>query len=1384
MNITFSNFPSDFKGSGFCLRDTNIVSVDASCFGNLQYATNMFNGCYYLQEIKNPHFENVLYANSMFAGCSRLSQQSINNCLFTMDKVESAQYMFANGTNCRYIPKKLNGDLCLPNVKDISGMFYYNSKIEYIDCKIPSATNITNLFSDCKNLKGFIDENGTITNLYFPNATNANGMFYKCGSLGMSPYQDGSKLVIDMSQSFPILKTANNMFNGCVFLTDDNLIVNCTQIKEATGMFYGFGGMSAKSNIILDTTTFGNISGNCNMFGYCEFTSSDDFFLPDNPTKVFTGKVYTKIHQFINFGFDIKKINSLVLPDSLSSIQVLPKVVINDIYDGTDYSQDDKIKFIHETLNRPDISYNVNISYSNFIRTSLSNYPMLTKQPFNLDTLDVQLIDVNLDDMANLVSIINNGDTNVNLSFESIPDDFVNATSFFAGVTKLRRLDCSKFDRVVNATRMFEGCTDVTVYSPNFSSLEIADYMFYGFVNQNEKSINCSSFNKVTSAISMFENCSNLDIITPNFSSLKTATRMFKNAFTVTEKDISCITFTNVENAEEMFYRCHLLVSIEHNFRNLKNSKRMFEGCNRLGKYTNEFFIRNFENLTVSSDMFYSCNALTVVITSECLKKLVDGSRMFSDCKQVIIEEATFNSLVTAEGMFSNTAVTITGTPFVKVANANSMFRGSSIESVDLGYISSITDANNMFRDCPAIKEVYGWNIDRNVPHDNIFKDSNQNVRIHIKAPEPREIDFSLVKVTTREDKKFIKRVLLKNNSTQDYDVDSAVGDSITFYKKNDEIAVGNIPDEDFGKMAQYRYEWNNTGCLDPSKKNFVIWADEDSNVVSNVLGAGGGGLEVTEDSEDLDIEDSFISMEQGVKVSKAKSHPLKKLFNLILDKLKFADISAITLVLNPFERQNWSEGLRINRAKNNWSTLTLGGASGSTEGTDETIWSLHATPLDHETNPNELTVCRNGSAGTTVASFFKDRYGRIGFKTGGSIISKENGFSPIAQSFKPENNENNGYVQLRFPDIWHYNMLSFKVRIAECGGRLIEVLCYGYTYGDGRWYNTTASTVGSNTTARIRVWFGAGSDGTATVLFCWEDRQIEGYVQVDVFDFSCGYSNRHYDVSQIEIAITPSINWTRGDASHYVTNALRNNAMSSAVENRGFGNGEFTWYQTYEWFEGENGWASYLISNHGDGASYYNQTIRMPFWDAPQYYRKQGGANTPWYTFITTENMGSYIPAKPVEITPLSSIYTYSSIYNYKSFKEELGSVKRFTLFFGLKAGSNYCDTSMREYIFSMPKSEFARVFGVNADDYRSVLPKFRVDVSTLLPGYNNGNTLINIAGGKFYAGFNSQTGAVESYSLSIYYKSFSYNGSFGSETVGDSDNNMVFKVVVTLDL
>jgi len=118
-------------------------------------------------------------------------------------------------------------------------------------------------------------------------------------------------------------------------------------------------------------------------------------------------------------------------------------------------------------------------------------------------------------------------------------------------------------------------------------------------------------------------------------------------------------------------------------------------------------------------------------------------------------------------------------------------------------------------------------------------------------------------------------------------------------------------------------------------------------------------------------------------------------------------------------------------------------------------------------------------------------------------------------------------------------------------------------------------------------------------------------------------------------VAIYPGTNQLTNYTPAAVSEAIRTAAsgtwginvtgQSRAVYDSGYGVTEQTWHQESGTFAGYSGWASYIINNHGSGSSYYNQTLIMPFWSAPQYSRLEGGTFRGPYTILSTENYGSY---------------------------------------------------------------------------------------------------------------------------------------------------------------
>ena len=111
-----------------------------------------------------------------------------------------------------------------------------------------------------------------------------------------------------------------------------------------------------------------------------------------------------------------------------------------------------------------------------------------------------------------------------------------------------------------------------------------------------------------------------------------------------------------------------------------------------------------------------------------------------------------------------------------------------------------------------------------------------------------------------------------------------------------------------------------------------------------------------------------------------------------------------------------------------------------------------------------------------------------------------------------------------------------------------------------------------------------------------------------------------------------------------YYSGTSAYSSYTNSLSSTGFGSGTLTYCQTSDGFYGNSGWCHYIIANHGNGETYYNYTIGLPFYDAPMYQRQTGNtsARSGWQKFYTTENITYGTSA----LTPGSSGLATGSIY------------------------------------------------------------------------------------------------------------------------------------------
>jgi len=153
---------------------------------------------------------------------------------------------------------------------------------------------------------------------------------------------------------------------------------------------------------------------------------------------------------------------------------------------------------------------------------------------------------------------------------------------------------------------------------------------------------------------------------------------------------------------------------------------------------------------------------------------------------------------------------------------------------------------------------------------------------------------------------------------------------------------------------------------------------------------------------------------------------------------------------------------------------------------------------------------------------------------------------------------------------------------------------------------------------SRVAISRGEGRNYVDYSRYVYNNGAYSGVGWTEPSDLGVRYASSAGSVAWSNVSGRPTTVSSFSNDSGYITSGSNVVGLYSS----GWGSSNFTWYQTPGGLAPYGGsWASFLVSNHGDGSNYYNQTIIMPFWGVPQYSRREGGANRGPYTFWTTEN-------------------------------------------------------------------------------------------------------------------------------------------------------------------
>lgn len=172
-----------------------------------------------------------------------------------------------------------------------------------------------------------------------------------------------------------------------------------------------------------------------------------------------------------------------------------------------------------------------------------------------------------------------------------------------------------------------------------------------------------------------------------------------------------------------------------------------------------------------------------------------------------------------------------------KVENLSNAFTSASLTSIP-NVPSTVADLSYAFQECRKLTDIYSWDLDvtkSGLNMENAFKGCTSLKTIHTasKAGASADAEWRHVTVKPNNYNEYTITVRDLKGSTSTVKVTStaitsAVTDELIFSPQ------GTLSDSYVTDMLSYRLPFGSG--LDPSKKNFVVWAADSSAVKTNIM--------------------------------------------------------------------------------------------------------------------------------------------------------------------------------------------------------------------------------------------------------------------------------------------------------------------------------------------------------------------------------------------------------------------------------------------------------------------------------------------------------------------------------------------------------------------
>lgn len=284
------------------------------------------------------------------------------------------------------------------------------------------------------------------------------------------------------------------------------------------------------------------------------------------------------------------------------------------------------------------------------------------------------------------------------------------------------------------------------------------------------------------------------------------------------------------------------LVSIDtSNFESATEVPSMFKGCVHLKSVDMAGFKRADNGL----GMFANCYALESV-DFQGGTTISFAMEMFAGCGSLKeVDCSAFGSVNNAENMFANcvSLTDIGDADFSSLTNSSYMFHGcSALTEIDCSSFTELTEATEMFGGCANLETVHGWSVDyENCNVEGMFSECPSLRAVYVRVPEPeppREGEWNVWSV-----KKDAVDVFDSSGGKSQIPLTTVDGETVVAEGKTDELIFSDdaaVTDEDILRMIRTRIELtSDQSSLDPAEDNFVVWAKEGSNVMTNIADVG-----------------------------------------------------------------------------------------------------------------------------------------------------------------------------------------------------------------------------------------------------------------------------------------------------------------------------------------------------------------------------------------------------------------------------------------------------------------------------------------------------------------------------------------------------------------